>query len=94
MYITTSTISLKVSQEFKTVLVKYLYLSCDPYMPGFMNNKQYHLFYFFSTNSVHILHIIIYFLISKKIQIKVIEFPTLIEFLYTNTELRVANTID
>ena len=32
MYITTSTISLKVPEGSKAVLVKNLYLSCDPYM--------------------------------------------------------------
>lgn len=32
MYITTSTISLRLPEGSKAVLVKNLYLSCDPYM--------------------------------------------------------------
>lgn len=32
MYITNSTIKLKVPSDTKAVLVKNLYLSCDPYM--------------------------------------------------------------
>ena len=32
MYMTTSTISLKVPEGSKAVVVKNLYLSCDPYM--------------------------------------------------------------
>jgi NADPH-dependent curcumin reductase CurA len=36
MYVTTSTIQLKVPEGSNAVLVKNLYLSCDPYMRGLM----------------------------------------------------------
>ncbi|KAJ9187219.1 hypothetical protein P3X46_002704 [Hevea brasiliensis] len=51
MYIGTSTISLKVPQGLKAVLVKNLYLSCDPYMRGFKDKKKDRLFYSFSADS-------------------------------------------
>ena len=40
MYVTTSTISLKVPKGSEAVLVKNLYLSCDPYMRSRMRNIQ------------------------------------------------------
>ncbi|KAL6344140.1 hypothetical protein AAG906_031854 [Vitis piasezkii] len=40
MYVTTSTISLKVPEGSEAVLVKNLYLSCDPYMRSRMRNIQ------------------------------------------------------
>ncbi|KAJ9701779.1 hypothetical protein PVL29_006939 [Vitis rotundifolia] len=38
MYVTTSTISLKVPEGSEAILVKNLYLSCDPYMRSRMRN--------------------------------------------------------
>ncbi|KDP35119.1 hypothetical protein JCGZ_10653 [Jatropha curcas] len=51
MYITTTTISLKVPKGTKAVLVKNLYLSCDPYMRGVKEKKHDRLFYSFATQS-------------------------------------------
>lgn len=38
MFLTTTSINLKVPEGSKAVLVKNLYLSCDPYMRGRMSN--------------------------------------------------------
>ncbi|EEF32565.1 alcohol dehydrogenase, putative [Ricinus communis] len=51
MHITTITISLEVPQGLEAVLVKNLYLSCDPYMRGVKDKKQDRLFYSFSIDS-------------------------------------------
>jgi NADPH-dependent curcumin reductase CurA len=40
MYLTTATIKLKVPQGSKAVLVKNLYLSCDPLMQFFMRDVE------------------------------------------------------
>ncbi|KAK9287826.1 hypothetical protein L1049_016268 [Liquidambar formosana] len=40
MYITTGTVSLKVPEGSKAILVKNLYLSCDPYMRGRMKKME------------------------------------------------------
>ena len=40
MVLTSSTLKLKLPEGSKGVLVKNLYLSCDPYMRGRMNNTS------------------------------------------------------
>ena len=41
MYLTTGTIKLKVPEGSNAVLVKNLYLSCDPLMQFFMRNERH-----------------------------------------------------
>ena len=52
MYFNTSSISLKVPEGSKEVLVKNLYLSCDPYMRGIKAKTPDRLFYSFAPHSV------------------------------------------
>ena len=52
MYFNTSSISLKVPEGSKEVLVKNLYLSCDPYMRGIKAKIPDRLFYSFAPHSV------------------------------------------
>uniref|UniRef100_A0A7N2RCL2 Oxidoreductase N-terminal domain-containing protein n=1 Tax=Quercus lobata TaxID=97700 RepID=A0A7N2RCL2_QUELO len=51
MYFETSSISLKVPEGSKEVLVKNLYLSCDPYMRGSKAKIPDNLFYSFALHS-------------------------------------------
>ncbi|CAL0316252.1 unnamed protein product [Lupinus luteus] len=55
MYLRTSTISLQLSPEASnSVLVKNLYLSCDPYMRGTKTtDNKTRLFYSFSPDSLN-----------------------------------------
>lgn len=53
MYLHTSTITLQLPPEAtNAVLVKNLYLSCDPYMRGSKTTSKTRLFYSFSPHSV------------------------------------------
>ena len=52
MYLSTGTIPLKVPEGSNAVLVKNLYLSCDPYMRGIKAKVQDRLFYSFAPHSV------------------------------------------
>ncbi|KAJ8755340.1 hypothetical protein K2173_019138 [Erythroxylum novogranatense] len=51
MTITTSSITLKVPQGLKAIVVKNLYLSCDPYMRGVENSGNDRLFYAFTVDT-------------------------------------------
>ncbi|XP_030937502.1 2-alkenal reductase (NADP(+)-dependent)-like [Quercus lobata] len=51
MYFNTSSLSLKVPEGSKEVLVKNLYLSCDPYMRGIKVKIPDRLFYSFAPHS-------------------------------------------
>jgi len=52
MYLSTATVRLKVPEGSNAVLVKNLYLSCDPYMRGIKAKVQDRLFYSFAPDSV------------------------------------------
>lgn len=55
MHLKSSTISLQLPPEAsEAVLVKNLYLSCDPYMRGTKRKDRTRLFYSFSPDSVSI----------------------------------------
>lgn len=52
MYLSTGTLRLKVPEGSNAVLVKNLYLSCEPYMRGTKAKDKDRLFYSFAPNSV------------------------------------------
>ena len=61
MYVTTSTIGLKVPEDSDAILVKNLYLSCDPYMRSRMRNIHGSYVEPFKPGSVSYAIFVIYF---------------------------------
>ena len=61
MYVTTSTFSLKVPEDSDAILVKNLYLSCDPYMRTRMRNIHGRYVEPFKPGSVSYAIFVIYF---------------------------------
>jgi NADPH-dependent curcumin reductase CurA len=69
MYLSTATVRLKVPEGSNAVLVKNLYLSCDPYMRGIKAKVQDRLFYSFAPDSVSSDHLGFSFYLSLSFHI-------------------------